>query len=143
MEHPKRTILFHATENDSFAGFDQLAKAWGFEVLVARNLFELKDGLATGDVDLVVVDPRSEAGRKLFDSLGGENSTRLAEAEKEHILRVLAATRGNKSKAARWLDVDTKTLYNKLRQYEQGVVGRRARGLAAKGVDQAGAGETG
>jgi DNA-binding NtrC family response regulator len=41
----------------------------------------------------------------------------LAEVEKRHIQRVLASTSGNKTRAARILGIDTKTLYNKLKSY--------------------------
>lgn len=39
----------------------------------------------------------------------------LAQAEKQHILKVLSATENNKSKAAKILDIDRKTLRNKLK----------------------------
>ena len=39
------------------------------------------------------------------------------EEEKEKILLALEKTSGNKSKAARLLNVDRKTLYNKLKRY--------------------------
>ena len=41
----------------------------------------------------------------------------LAEIEKRHIMRVLSSTGGNKTRAARILGIDTKTLYNKLKAY--------------------------
>ncbi|MFH2201836.1 MAG: helix-turn-helix domain-containing protein [Elusimicrobiota bacterium] len=41
----------------------------------------------------------------------------MAEAERIHILRVLADAEGNKTKAAKILEVDVKTLYNKLKKY--------------------------
>ena len=44
----------------------------------------------------------------------GGNAT-LAEVENAHILAVLARTGGNKSQAAAILDVDVKTIYNKLK----------------------------
>lgn len=42
----------------------------------------------------------------------------LAEVERCHILKVLAAAGANKAQAARILGIDVKTLYNKLRDYE-------------------------
>jgi two-component system response regulator HydG len=39
------------------------------------------------------------------------------EAERERILKVLSQTGNNKSKAAKMLNIDRKTLYNKLRNY--------------------------
>lgn len=41
----------------------------------------------------------------------------LDELEKEHILAALDLTQGNKRKAARLLDISTKTLYNRLEAY--------------------------
>ena len=40
------------------------------------------------------------------------------EAERERILKVLAQTGNNKSKAAKILNIDRKTLYNKLKNYD-------------------------
>jgi DNA-binding NtrC family response regulator len=42
----------------------------------------------------------------------------MAEVEREHILRVLRATDGNKAAAARMLGLDRKTLYRKLAAWE-------------------------
>lgn len=55
-------------------------------------------------------DPREEDSK---DSLRGA----AHEAERERILEVLAETGNNKSKAARILNIDRKTLYNKLKNY--------------------------
>lgn len=41
-----------------------------------------------------------------------------SEAEKQRILKVLAQTGNNKSKAAKILNIDRKTLYNKLKNYD-------------------------
>jgi DNA-binding NtrC family response regulator len=41
----------------------------------------------------------------------------LAVIEREHILQVLAFSRGNRSEAARVLGIDRRTLYRKLREY--------------------------
>ena len=67
---------------------------------------------------MVLVEP-SSAIRKVLASSTDEEVLKLplAEVEKRHIMRVLASTSGNKTRAARVLGIDTKTLYNKLKSY--------------------------
>jgi two-component system response regulator HydG len=43
------------------------------------------------------------------------------EEEKERILRALEQVKGNKTKAAILLQIDRKTLYNKMHQYNIGL----------------------
>ncbi len=56
------------------------------------------------------------------DSNGSSDDSSLKgvalEAEKDRILKVLAQTGNNKSKAAKVLNIDRKTLYNKLKNYD-------------------------
>ncbi len=49
-----------------------------------------------------------------------ENSRRLAEVERAHILRVFAETGRQRGRAAEILGIDPKTLYRKLREYGAG-----------------------
>lgn len=46
------------------------------------------------------------------------NAASLAEAEKEHILKILNQAGGNKQKAAEILDIGLSTLYSKLKEYK-------------------------
>jgi DNA-binding NtrC family response regulator len=48
---------------------------------------------------------------------GATTAASLANLEREHILRTLAAVGGNRAAAARLLSVDRKTLYRKLKRY--------------------------
>lgn len=47
-----------------------------------------------------------------------ENTLSLTEVEKQHIQKVLALTRGNKTKAAKLLDIGLTTLYQKIKDYD-------------------------
>lgn len=44
-------------------------------------------------------------------------SLRLADMEKQHIIRVLAHAKGNKTKAAELMEIGLTTLYNKIKEY--------------------------
>ncbi len=68
------------------------------------------DAIATGDLPEQV-----RHGRRGGSAAGGPS---LADVEREHILRVLAASDGNKSAAARQLGIGLRTLYNKLAEYD-------------------------
>ena len=51
-------------------------------------------------------------------SPGSRSSDSLADTETEQIKRVLAATKGNKSQAAKILGIERKTLYRKLERLD-------------------------
>jgi DNA-binding NtrC family response regulator len=57
------------------------------------------------------------SSRSLAHSVGGRNKT-LEEVEKEYIKSVLKSQHGNKSRTARILGIDRKTLYSKIRKYK-------------------------
>ena len=62
----------------------------------------------------------SELGTELLETPASSNTSialRNEEIEKEHILEALRQTGNNKSKAAQLLNIDRKTLYNKLKLY--------------------------
>ncbi len=63
-----------------------------------------------------------EQGRAAYQAAAGEGGMSLKEtaevAERNKIARVLKETGNNKSKAARLLNIDRKTLYNKLKAYD-------------------------
>ena len=46
------------------------------------------------------------------------NSFAMSSVEKDHILKVLSYTKGNKAEAARLLDIGIATLYRKLEEYQ-------------------------
>ena len=101
---------------------------------------ELRGRIEGAEYDLVLLE-----GTQVLRTLVGEADpdgeilrTPLAEIEKRHILRVLASTSGNKTRAARILGIDTKTLYNKLKAYGAAAAAYRRRASVASSSSAAG-----
>lgn len=105
--------------------------AWPGNVRELRNCLERATALSTGDV----IEPE----QILPSSSGGQSSVVLGswpdrasanaaqqppapatldELERQHILRVLEETGGNRERAAAILGISARTLYRKLREYE-------------------------
>ena len=88
--------------------------SWPGNVRELRNIVErlsvLSSGeeVTTGDVALHLSSASPEIEGKL---------PTLDEVERRHILKVLQSTGGNRARASKILDVDPKTLYNKLKAY--------------------------
>jgi transcriptional regulator with PAS, ATPase and Fis domain len=99
--------------------------AWPGNVRELRNCLERAAALSTGEV--IEADQMLGAGRQ---GLGAEerkqspsahppsSSTTLEDLEREHILRVLHESEGNRERAAAVLGISSRTLYRKLREYE-------------------------
>lgn len=114
----KRLLIY--SRNDPQAS-DLVAATgdWGCMVTNCSTVEELRGKVEGGEFDVVLVE-NSEVLRGLIsesDPTGQVLQTPLAEIEKRHILRVLAAAGNNKTRAAKILGIDTKTLYNKLKSY--------------------------
>ena len=75
---------------------------------------------------VVIVDEDKVRTRDLPEAMrfnvntGGENSLRLKDVVADHIIRILASTSGNKSQAAKILDIDRKTLNTRLKKIGYG-----------------------
>src|SRR5262249_39879121 len=88
--------------------------AWPGNVRELRNVVERLVVLSSGEevtpadvaLHLPAISPEIEGKLPTLD-----------EVERRHILKVLQHTGGNRARAARILDVDPKTLYNKLKSY--------------------------
>jgi transcriptional regulator with GAF, ATPase, and Fis domain len=114
----KRLLLFSAKDPKA-ASLNSSIAEWGCLASTCESLDELRGRLEGAEFDLVLLEP-SGVLRRLIAESSQENvlQLQLAEVEKRHILRVLASTGGNKTRAAKILGIDTKTLYNKLKAYK-------------------------
>ncbi len=110
---------------------------WGCLVTTCETLDEFRGRIEGGAFDMVLVEDSNSVKRLTSeaDPTGEVLRTPLAEIEKRHILRVLSSTGGNKTRAAKILCIDTKTLYNKLKAYGAAAQAarRRGQGEAAEG----------
>ena len=114
----KRLLIYSPADPKASAMVARTAE-WGCLVSTAETVDDLRGRVEGGHFDMVLVQD-SEVLRKLAseaDPTGEILRTPLAEIEKRHILRVLSSTGGNKTRAAKILGIDTKTLYNKLKAY--------------------------
>ncbi len=113
----RSTLLIAGSSRESCAELAKITAAWGYPT-TCTSPSELQAHLQAGVFDLLLVEPAS-ALRPLLSSKDGEATQHatLAEVTRRHILRVLAAANGNKTKAARSLRIDPKTLRNKLGRY--------------------------
>lgn len=105
----------HLIGFDSKASQVLLGYHWPGNLRQMKNIVKRATLLAQGSF----ITPL-ELGEELQEtpSLGGSSiALRNEETEKEHILEALRQTGSNKSKAAQLLNIDRKTLYNKLKLY--------------------------
>jgi DNA-binding NtrC family response regulator len=97
---------------------------WPGNVRELRNIVERMAVLAPGGTaDLEQVPPEIRAPGAAPSPSGGEGygaDLPLDEVERRHILRVLDACGGNKTRAAEVLGITVRTLYNRLDAYRQG-----------------------
>jgi DNA-binding NtrC family response regulator len=102
---------------------------WPGNVRELRNCLERAAALATADmIEAAQVLPGGQANRGVASDSASEvtvaNSqpqppATLEELERQHILRVLDETGGNRERAAAVLGISARTLYRKLREYER------------------------
>lgn len=114
----KRLLLFSPAD-PAAATLQNSTAGWGCVTTTCHSVEELRGKIEGADYDMILVED-SRTMRNLLgesDPAGEVLRTPLAEIEKRHILRVLSSTGGNKTRAARILGIDTKTLYNKLKAY--------------------------
>lgn len=119
---PGRRLLVFSPRDPKAPNLIAATNDWGCLVTTCTTLDDLRGKIEGGDFDMLLVEDPS-AMRTLIsdaDPTGPVLQTPLADIEMRHMLRVLSSTGGNKTKAAKILGIDTKTLYNKLKAYNNG-----------------------
>ena len=134
----KRLLLFSPGDPHA-SDLSASTSDWGCLVITCQSTEELRGRIEGSQYDMILLEG-TETLRRLVgeaDPDGEVLRTPLAEIEKRHILRVLSSTGGNKTRAARTLGIDTKTLYNKLKAYGASAAAyRRRRGAPPQTPDQ-------
>lgn len=94
---------------------------WPGNLRELRNIIKRSVLLSQGEFIEISALPEEIIYAELIQHQTSSSSLKDAatEAERERILKVLSQTGNNKSKAAKILNIDRKTLYNKLKSYDQ------------------------
>jgi DNA-binding NtrC family response regulator len=94
------------------------AYAWPGNIRELRNVIERLTFMGAGTEVISEEDVRAVLPIPPFEAQVGQSSQRsLEQVERWHIERVLEAHHGNKSQAAKTLEIDYKTLLSKLKKY--------------------------
>jgi DNA-binding NtrC family response regulator len=91
---------------------------WPGNVRELENLIErLGIFCVSGEIGIADIERERKSGNSLTqNAVSAKTAATLEEVEREHIVRVLREASGNKSKAARALGIERKTLYEKARR---------------------------
>jgi len=109
----RKPLVLSVKARDLLLGYQ-----WPGNVRELKNVMERLVVVCRGDeVRPEDLPPEVRAGRP-HAAAGGDATANLADVEREHILRVMAHTSGNKKEAAAILGIDRSTLYSKLKQYD-------------------------
>lgn len=115
LDQANKELDKHLIGFDTKASQALLSYHWPGNLRQMKNIVKRATLLAQGSFITLL-----ELGTELLETpASGMTSMALRneETEKEHILEALHQTGNNKSKAAQLLDIDRKTLYNKLKLY--------------------------
>ena len=115
LDQANKELDKHLVGFDAKASQALLSYHWPGNLRQMKNIVKRATLLGQGSFITLL-----ELGTELLEapvSTGTSMALRNEETEKEHILEALRQTGNNKSKAAQLLNIDRKTLYNKLKLY--------------------------
>lgn len=115
LDQANKELDKHLIGFDAKASQALMSYHWPGNLRQMKNIVKRATLLAQGSFITLL-----ELGTELFEAPATSTTSmalRNEETEKEHILEALRQTGNNKSKAAQLLDIDRKTLYNKLKLY--------------------------
>ncbi|WP_303005806.1 sigma-54-dependent transcriptional regulator [Bacteroides congonensis] len=115
LDQANKELDKHLIGFDTKASQALLSYHWPGNIRQMKNIVKRATLLAQGSFITLL-----ELGTELLEvpvPTSSSMALRNEETEKEHILEALRQTGNNKSKAAQLLDIDRKTLYNKLKLY--------------------------
>ncbi|WP_299218971.1 sigma-54 dependent transcriptional regulator [uncultured Aquimarina sp.] len=111
VELDKHVVGFADEVLDTFKKYDWPGNLRELKNIVKRSVLLSQNDMITMDVLPNDVAYASHNAKQTYGLFKNQN-------EQELILDALEKANGNKAKAARMLDIDRKTLYNKLKQYD-------------------------
>ncbi|WP_298310948.1 sigma-54 dependent transcriptional regulator [uncultured Aquimarina sp.] len=111
VELDKHVVGFADEVLDTFKKYDWPGNLRELKNIVKRSVLLSQNDMITMDVLPNDVAYASHNAKQTYGLFKSQN-------EQELILDALEKANGNKAKAARMLDIDRKTLYNKLKQYD-------------------------
>jgi len=127
-----KRLLLYSARDPSAASLAKLTASWGCLSSSCTSVDEFRGRIEGSDFDFVLVESSSGLQRLVAENTIEETlKLTLADVEKRHIQRVLSSTGGNKTRAARILGIDTKTLYNKLKSYRSSEAVARKRMMSS------------
>lgn len=106
----KRFIGINAEANNILQHYN-----WKGNIRELKNTIERAVILEDGEW---ITENSLPADMQFQSGNNSSNSYELAEIEKQHILKVLSHTKGNKAEAARLLNIGLTTLYRKIEEYK-------------------------